>query len=61
MPRFMESDYALLLRSYDFVLAFQTAHYPIYGTEKILLVDGLLVVTGCDESRLVADVGDVGT
>ena len=52
---------ALLLCGEQFGLFLQATDDAVNGIEETLLVHPLLVVAGCDEGCLVADVGDVGT
>ena len=50
----------LLLVGYNLALALESAYYTVDGIQEVLFVDGLLAVTGCDQRRLVADIGYVG-
>ena len=54
--------YGLFLGGGDYLaLTLQTTHYPVYRIQEILLVYESLIVTCGNQSRLVADIGDVGT
>ena len=61
MTRLVKGDAALLVSSHYLGLLLQSAYNSIYGVKEILLADCLLVVAGCDESCLVADIRNIST
>ena len=58
---FVEGDGALLLGSHHFGLLLQSSDNAVHSSQEVVLVDSFLPVSSCDESRFVADIGDVGT
>ena len=61
MTRLVKGDAALLIGSHYLGLLLQSAYNSIYGIKKILLANRLLVVAGCDEGCLVADIRNICT
>ena len=57
----MISDGSFLSWCNDFVFTFQPADNTVDGTQKIIFLHLSLVVPGCDQCGLVADVGNVGS
>ena len=57
----MKGNGTFLLCSEDFGLLLKTAHYTVHSRQEIFLLNFLLVVTGCNQSGLIADIGDIGT
>jgi len=60
MAGLMIGNGLFLLGSNDFVLFFKPANNPVHGIEEVFLGHRLFLLTGCDQGRLVADVGNVG-
>ena len=57
----MDGYRAFLRGGHHLGLLLQSADDAVYGVEEVLLLHALLAVARCYESRLVADIGNVGT
>ena len=55
------SDGFLLVRSDDLRLSFETSNNPVYRIEKILLIDGLLIMTRSSQCRFITYICDIST
>ena len=61
VTRFVIGDGFLLLWGNDLILLLQTSNDPIHGIHKVLVVHFLLAFSSCDQSRFIANIGNVGS
>ena len=61
MTGFVKGNGTLLLCCHNLGLLLQTSNNTVYGSQEIILTNYRLAITGCYQSSLVADVGNIGT
>ena len=61
MTRLMISDTAFLLSGHDLVLALQAANDTIDCVHEVNFRNRFLTLTRCNQGRLIAYIGDIGT